>query len=46
VGLWYQHGVWWGGVRLFVVVGLVMSGMTEGIGGVWVGKTGEILGMV
>ncbi len=35
-----------GGVELFVVVGLVLSGVTEGIGGVSVRRTGEILGWV
>ena len=46
MGLWYPRGVWWGGVGLLVVVGLVMSGGTEGVGGVSVGRTGEILGWV
>ncbi len=46
VGSWYPDGVWCGGVGLLVAVGLVMSGVTEKIGGVSVGKTGEIRGWV
>ncbi len=44
VCLWSPLSVWLGGVGLLLVVGLVMSGVTEGVGGVSVGKTGKILG--
>ncbi len=44
VCLWCPRGVWWGSVELLVVVGLVMSVVTEGAGGVSVGEAGEILG--
>ncbi len=43
VFLCYPRGVWWGDVGLMMVVGLAMSGVTEGVDGVSVGKTGEII---
>ncbi len=38
VCLWCPRGVWWGGVGLLVVVGLVVSGVMGGVGEVSVGR--------